>query len=103
MDHSGNHQKQGAHQEMPKQAEHNEHKSQEHADNGQHHQMMIKDFKKRFLVSLIITIPVLILSPLIQNFLSLEISFTGDKYLLFILSVFIFFFGGWPFLKGLID
>jgi len=66
-----------------------------------HHKMMMQDFKKRFIISAIVTIPILILSPLIQNLLGLSITFTGDKYILFILSSFIFFYGGWPFLKGI--
>ncbi|MCJ7472908.1 MAG: heavy metal translocating P-type ATPase, partial [Actinobacteria bacterium] len=67
------------------------------------HQHMVADFRKRFIVSIIITIPVLLLSPLIQRFLSLEeiIKFPGDSYVLFGLSTIIFFYGGWPFLKGL--
>ena len=64
---------------------------------------MVADFRKRFIVSIIITIPVLLLSPLIQRFLNLEeiIKFPGDSYVLFGLSTIIFFYGGWPFLKGL--
>ncbi len=68
-----------------------------------HHAMMINDFKKRFWVSLILTVPVLLLSEMIQHWLSFEIQFPGDKYVLLILSSFIFFYGGWPFLKGFID
>src|SRR4051812_25111017 len=68
-----------------------------------HHRMMIENFKKRFWISLIITIPVLVLSEMIQKFLGFHLSFTGDKYILFILSTAIFFYGGWPFLKGLLD
>lgn len=63
---------------------------------------MVDDFRKRFIVSIIITVPVLLLSPLIQTFLGLEkiIKFSGDSYILFGLSTIIFFYGGWPFLKG---
>jgi len=68
-----------------------------------HHKMMIEDFKKRFWISLIVTIPVLILSEMIQMFFGFHLSFVGDKYILFILSSVIFFYGGWPFLKGLRD
>lgn len=68
-----------------------------------HHKMMINDFKKRFWISLIVTIPVLILSEMIQMFLGFHLSFAGDKYILFILSSILFFYGGWPFLKGLRD
>jgi len=68
-----------------------------------HHAMMINDFKKRFWVSLILAIPVLLLSEMIQHWLGFEIKFAGDKYVLLVLSSFIFFYGGWPFLKGFID
>ncbi len=72
-----------------------------HHDHTQHHKMIVENFKKRFVVSTVITIPILILSPLVQNFLNINISFGGDKYLLWALSSFIFFYGGWPFLKGI--
>jgi len=64
---------------------------------------MVADFRKRFIVSVIITIPVLLLSPLMQSFLNIEevMKFPGDIYVLFVLSSIIFFYGGWPFLKGL--
>ena len=68
-----------------------------------HHAMMIDDFKKRFWISLILTIPILLLSEMIQHWLGFEIKFPGAKYVLLILSSFIFFYGGWPFLKGFID
>ena len=64
--------------------------------------MMIEDFKKRFWVSLIISIPVLALSAMIQMFFGFTLTFIGDKYVLFALSSFIFFYGGLPFLKGLV-
>lgn len=68
-----------------------------------HHKYMISDFRKRFLVSVIITIQVLLLSPMIQEFLGLGsmLRFKGDLYILFILSSIVFFYGGYPFLKGL--
>jgi Cu2+-exporting ATPase len=49
---------------------------------------------------LIATIPVLILSPLIQNLLGYELTFPGDRIILFLISTFIFFYGGKPFLVG---
>lgn len=74
-----------------------------HEDHASHHEMMIEDFKKRFILSSIITIPVLALSPMIQEWTGIEIAFTGSNYLLFALASFIFFYGGWPFLTGLVD
>lgn len=73
--------------------------------HAHHHQAMIQDFKKRFWISLILTLPILLLSPVIQQFLHLEnkLTFPGDLYVLFALSSIIFFYGGWPFLKGLVE
>jgi Cu2+-exporting ATPase len=66
---------------------------------------MVEDYKKRLWISLLVTIPILILSPLIQEFIGLKdtFNFTNDIYLLFALATFVFFYGGYPFLKGLID
>ncbi len=78
-------------------------KHQNHHEHESHHEMMVEDFKRRFFVSLILTIPILFLSPIIQQFLGIRFTFTGDKYLLFIISGVVFFYGGWPFLKGIIE
>ncbi len=70
-----------------------------------HHRMMMADYRKRFFVSLALTIPVLIFSQSIRGFLGLTdaIGFTGDQYLVFGFASCIFFYGGFPFLKGLAD
>ncbi len=65
-----------------------------------HHRMMIADFRRRFWVSMILTVPILLLSPMIQRWFGFDLSFPGDKYLLLVLSSFVFFYGGLPFLKG---
>ena len=77
----------------------------EHHDHTDHHRMMIKDFKLRFWISLIFTLPILVLSPMVQDLFGFEFSFLGetDKYILFGLSTIVFFYGGWPFLKGIVD
>lgn len=70
-----------------------------HAD----HKAMVQDYKKRFWLSLILTVPVLLLSPMIQQLLGLDsiLRFKGDLYLLFSFASIVYFYGGWPFLKGL--
>ena len=68
-----------------------------------HHKMMIDDFRKRFYVTLILTIPVLILSPMIQQWFRFNTSFNGSTYILFALSTIVFFYGGLPFLKGIVE
>ena len=68
-----------------------------------HHAMMIADFKKRFYVVLFLTIPIMLLSTMIQQFIGVHWSFTGSQYILFALSSIVFFYGGFPFLKGLVN
>ena len=68
-----------------------------------HHLMMIADFRKRFYVVLGLTVPIMLLSPMIQGFLGVHWSFSGAPYILFGLSTAVYFYGGWPFLKGLAD
>ena len=77
-------------------------KSSGHTEHS-HHQHMVADFRKRFWVSLVITIPVLLLSPSVRSFFGFKnaVLFTGDKYVVFTLCTVIFFYGGWPFLKGI--
>ncbi len=83
---------------------HTEHKHGSH-DHTSHHAMMIKDFRKRFWISLVITLPILVLSPMIQSLFGFEFTLFRDfdQYILFGLSTVVFFYGGWPFLTGLAD
>ena len=45
----------------------------------------------------------MLLSEMIQHWLNIHISFPGSKYVLLALSSIVFFYGGWPFLKGLVN
>lgn len=71
-------------------------------DGHKAHASGIADFKRRFYAVLILTIPVMLLSEMIQHWLNIHISFLGSKYVLLALSSVVFFYGGWPFLKGLV-
>ncbi|MCB0105152.1 MAG: cadmium-translocating P-type ATPase [Caldilineaceae bacterium] len=64
---------------------------------------MAADFRKRFWISLVLTLPILALSPLLQKLVGMRevISFFGDIYVLFGFASAVFWYGGWPFLKGL--
>ena len=68
-----------------------------------HHAHMAEEFKKKFWISLILTIPILLLSPMIQSLIGIQIRFTGDMYLLFAFSSIVYLYGGLPFLKGMVD
>ena len=76
-------------------------KTASHEGHGSH-SSGISDFKKRFYVVLVLTIPIMLLSEMIQHWLNIHIAFPGSKYILLTLSSIVFFYGGWPFLKGLV-
>lgn len=71
-----------------------------HDKHAGHH---THDFLKRFWICLVVTMPVLLLSHMIQEWLGFELRFPGDKYLLLLFSAFIYFYGGLPFLKGMVS
>src|SRR5690625_5084032 len=78
---------------------HEEHKNHDHSHghsghhggHGGHHEHMVEDFKKRFWISLVLSIPILYLSPMIQMLIGYEVNFTGNTFLLFLLSTIVFF------------
>lgn len=83
---------------------HEEHQGPPGHGGHDHHQSMMADFKKRFIVSLIVTVPVFFLSEMVQELLGLHyLYFQGDIYVLFILSSFVFFYGGYPFFTGMVN
>src|SRR5690625_6642219 len=65
-----------------------DHSGHDHHDHGD----MVTDFKKRFFISLIITIPILIMSPMIQSFIGVDWRFANDQYIVFALATFVFFY-----------
>jgi P-type Cu2+ transporter len=89
---------------------HDAHKGMKHREHGgpgggSHHAHMVGDFRNRFWISLIVTIPILFLSPMLQSLLGFRevMRFPGDAYVLWSLSSVIFLYGGWPFLKGILE
>src|SRR5512147_2031121 len=68
-----------------------------HGSGGSHHGMMV-DFRNRFIVSILLTIPILALSPVIQSFFSFRVSIPAAEPVLLVLSSIVYFYGGWPFL-----
>src|ERR1700694_3752244 len=74
-----------------------------HAMPGsQGHSDMVSAFRRRFWVCLILTVPVVLLSPMIQRVLSIGgIAFPGDQVVQFGFPSPVFSCGGWPFLSGL--
>ncbi|WP_337019404.1 copper-translocating P-type ATPase [Oceanobacillus massiliensis] len=105
------HNKQGHHNELEGH-EHPIHSSHDHSGHDHHghggghpghHELMVGDFKKRFWISLVLSIPITYLSPMIRMLLEYEVNFTGNTLLLFLLSTIVFLYGGKPFLIGAWD
>ncbi|MEM2386897.1 MAG: copper-translocating P-type ATPase [Candidatus Bathyarchaeia archaeon] len=69
-----------------------------------HHTHHVGEFKRRFWISLVLTVPILLLSEMIQMWLGLEwLKIPFQKEILSLLSLIVYVYGGWPFLKGLAD
>ncbi|MGZ4932595.1 MAG: copper-translocating P-type ATPase [Halobacteriota archaeon] len=94
-----NHEEHDAHTGHPSPAPKKESSYSRHAGHE------VADFRRRFWISLIVTIPILILSPSIQEFAGVgqALRFPGDQYVLFVLASFVYFYGGYPFLKGIVS
>ena len=57
---------------------------------GKHEGHVTEDFKRRFIISLIFTIPILTLSPFIQDLFRFKLEFSGSIYALFLSSTFVY-------------
>ncbi|MCM2465821.1 copper-translocating P-type ATPase [Methanoculleus oceani] len=66
------------------------------------HRHALEDFRRRFIVSTILTVPILLLSPPVQALLGIVIVFPGSDYLLLVLATAVYLYGGWPFLTGIV-
>jgi P-type Cu2+ transporter len=71
-----------------------------HGDHGVDHSGHEEMFRKRFWVSLVLSIPVLLYSPMLQMLLGFSMpEFPGSQWIAPGLSIVIFFYGGLPFLQ----
>lgn len=97
MDHSHHHSSKSepSHEEVMHHDEHVGH--DKHAGHHTH------DFLKRFWICLVLTIPTLLLSHMIQQWFGFKIEFSGSNYVLLAFGTLIYFYGGTPFLKGMVS
>ncbi len=70
---------------------------------GHDHSGMVADYRRRFWISVVLTVPILLLSPAGAHGFGLigAITFPGSRLVLLILCSAVYFYGGWPFLTGL--
>jgi len=83
---------------------HEKHQSTGGEEAGMHgsHGHMMEDYRRRFIVSMILTVPILILSSTIQSLLGFTLVFPGSDLVLLGLATVVYLYGGWPFLKGIV-
>lgn len=101
--HDTNHRAEAHHQQMSEMsAMHHDHTSH-HEDTGQsmdHSMMHMGNLKLKFIISLILAIPIILLSPMMGVNLPFSFSFNGSEWLVLILATVLYFYGGMPFLSG---
>jgi Cu2+-exporting ATPase len=64
------------------------------------HMMHMGNLKQKFWVALILTIPVILLTPMMGLHLPFQFTFPGSDWLVLIVATFLFIYGGKPFLQG---
>ncbi|OGI30569.1 MAG: ATPase [Candidatus Melainabacteria bacterium RIFOXYA12_FULL_32_12] len=75
---------------------HNHGEKPEHGDHAGHIEM----FRQRFWVCLVLTVPILLLSAQIQDWLNVTLKIPFQMGIIVILSSIVYFYGGYPFLRG---
>ncbi|WP_261340365.1 copper-translocating P-type ATPase [Aerococcus urinaeequi] len=80
---------------------HDHHNHSGHGDHGHggHGAHMMADFKQRFWVVLVLSIPLAIIAPMLMHLFGYHIDFPGQGLLEFGLATIVFFYGGKPFLS----
>ena len=106
---------------MTEGSSHSQHSAAQHGHGGRHadglaptgqgasehgpHAHSVSDFRRRFWIAIALTVPVVLLSRMVQHVLGLgdKLSFPGDQLVQFVFASAVFFYGGWPFLNGLVE
>ena len=95
MDHSmGGHE----HHDMNHGMDGHEHHDMDHG--GMDHSMHMGNFKQKFWLSLVLSIPIIVLSPMMGMQLPFQFTFPGSEWLVLVLATVLFIYGGQPFLSG---
>jgi Cu2+-exporting ATPase len=63
----------------------------------------MEEMKRRFIVSVLVTVPILLLSPMIQQWFGFRLDIPYREGIIFVLATFIFLYGGKPFLTMMVD
>ena len=72
----------------------------DHGGHGKHAGHHVEMFRRRFWVSLLLSVPVVVTSHMVMDWFGYELDFAGIEWVGPVLGSVIFFWGGWPFLEG---
>ncbi|MGV3685823.1 MAG: copper-translocating P-type ATPase [Daejeonella sp.] len=100
------HHHENIHQEAKHSTHATKHGAKAHDDRSSHHEHMghhTSDFLKRFWICIILTIPILLLSKMVQHWFGYQLDFPGADLLLLGFSSVVFLYGGKPFLSGMLN
>ncbi len=76
------------------------HGHDEHAGHDKHAGHDPEMFRRRFLISLVLTIPLVLTSHMVMEWFSYTLDFPGMSWVGPVLGSVVFLWGGWPFLQG---
>ena len=65
-----------------------------------HHHHHVAMFRRRFWLSLLLTVPIVATSHMVMGWLGYDLDFPGMELLGPVLGTVLFVWGGWPFLSG---
>lgn len=86
------------HHEMSHGMEGHDHHEMDHG--GMDHSMHMGNFKQKFWLSLVLAIPIIVLSPMMGMRLPFQVTFPGSEWVVLVLATILFIYGGQPFLSG---
>lgn len=98
--HNGHHHATMNHEDHHNGHDHEKMHHTNHEHGGMDHSMHMGNLKVKFIVSLFLSIPIILLSPMMGGKLPFQLTFQGSEWVVLILASILFFYGGMPFLKG---
>lgn len=81
-------------------ADHSDHSGNDDHDHSLGHAHHLGNIKQRFIISLIFSIPIFFFAPFMGREFFFTISFPGSDWIVLAFATALYFYGGWPFLKG---
>ena len=76
------------------------HGGHDHAGHGDHAGHDPEIFRRRFWLSLALTVPLVVTSEMVMDWFGYSLDFPGMSWLGPVLGSVVFWWGGWPFLAG---